>query len=76
MSDLSLHLKACEGYKYTGTTVALDGSEDHMICREAKDFWVESEMREKTNAAAADVEARYNAGELPWNWGDSAIVDR
>ena len=68
MSDLSLHLKACQGYKYTGTTVAFDGSEDGVICREAKDFWNELSMRQKINAAVADVEARYKAGELPWTW--------
>ena len=68
MSDLNLHLKACRGYKYTGTTVALDGSEDEMICREAKVFWTENNMRQKINAAVADVEAKYNAGELQWNW--------
>ena len=46
-SDLELHLKACQGYKYTGTTVALDGTEDDtMICREAKIFWDENNMRQ------------------------------
>ena len=32
MSDMNLHLQAAAGYKKTGTTVALDGSEDNMIC--------------------------------------------
>ena len=68
-SDLELHLKACQGYKYTGTTVALDGTEDDMmICREARIFWDENNMRQKINAAVADVETRYNAGQLPWTW--------
>ena len=68
MSDLSLHLTACKGYKYTGTTVALDGSEDWMISREAKNFFTELDMRRKIDAAVADVEARYEAGDLPWTW--------
>ena len=25
MDDVDLHLKACRGYKYTGTTVSFDG---------------------------------------------------
>ena len=29
-SDVNLHLQGCKGYKYTGTTVAFDGSEDWM----------------------------------------------
>ena len=59
MSDLSLHLKACEGYLYTGTTVAFDVSEDTYICREAKDFCLENRMREKIDATVANVDARY-----------------
>ena len=39
MSDQSLHVQASKGYKYTGTTVDLNGEEDSKICREAKDFW-------------------------------------
>ena len=47
MSELGLHLKACQGYKYTGVTVAFDGSEDKDICREAKTCWDNNLMREK-----------------------------
>ena len=61
MSDLRLHLQASKGYKYTGTTVALDGSEDNMICREAKTFWLELGMRKIINDAVADVESEYKA---------------
>ena len=56
-------------YKYTGTTVAFDGSEDSMICREAKEFWDELGMRQEINSAVADVEARYTVGQLRWTWG-------
>ena len=68
MSDRDLHLQASRGYKYTGTTVAMDGSEDSMICREAKDFWLEMEMRQEINSAVAEVERRFKAGDLPWTY--------
>ncbi len=35
LSDTALHLRAAEGYKKTGTTVALDGSQDEEIVRGA-----------------------------------------
>ena len=43
-SEESLHVQASLGFKYTGTTVAFDGSEDSMICRDARDFWDELHM--------------------------------
>ena len=52
-------------YKYTGTTVALDGSEDCKICREAKDFWQELGMRQLINSAVAEVETKFKNGCLP-----------
>ena len=69
MSDPALHLQATRGYKYTGATVALDGTEDSMICREARDFWNDGEVRQHINAAVAEVEAQYKAGKLPWHYG-------
>ena len=68
MSDRNLHLQASKGYKYTGTTVALDGSEDSMICREAKDFWQELGMRQLINSAVAEVETKFKDGCLPWTY--------
>ena len=68
MSDPAIHLQASKGFKYTGTTVALDGSEDSKICREAKDFWTELDMRTHINSAVAEVEAKYTAGLLPWEY--------
>ena len=65
MFDLSLHLKACQGYKYTGTTVAFNGTEDTDICREANDLWLESNMRQKNDAVVADVGAGYTVVHLP-----------
>ena len=66
MSNANIHLQACKGYKYTGTTVALDWSEDSLI--EARVFWDELGMRQKINSAVAEVEAKYEVGELRWNW--------
>ena len=57
MSDLPLHIRASKGYKYTGTTNALDGSEDKLICREAGQFWCELGMRKKIDSAVAEVDA-------------------
>ena len=64
MRNRNLHIKACKGYKYTGTTVAFDGSEDKLICREAKHFWDEMKMRTQIDSAVAHVKGRYEAGEL------------
>jgi len=68
MSDKNLHIMASEGYKYTGTTNALDGSEDNLITREAGRFWKEQGMSKKRDAAVADVKAKFDAGLLPWNF--------
>ena len=59
MSDQNLHVQA---------SFALDGSEDSMICREAKDFWQELGMRNLINSAVAEVEEQYKAGLLPWTY--------
>ena len=53
LSDINLHLTACEGYKLTGTTNKLDGTEDDKIAREAKVFWNENVMRPKIDAAVS-----------------------
>ena len=37
-SNMSLHLHAADGYTKTGATVKLDGTEDHLIVREAGEF--------------------------------------
>ena len=68
MSDKNIHDLASKGYKYTGTTVALDGTEDAKIIREAKDFWQELGMRDLINSAVAEVEEQYKAGLLPWTY--------
>ena len=49
LSDPHLHLHAADGYKKNGATVALDGTEDHMIVREAGEFFRRLDVREKIN---------------------------
>ena len=39
MSNTDINLQGCLGYKHTGTTVKFDGTEDHLICNDAKIFW-------------------------------------
>ena len=67
-SNTELHLGACHGYKQTGTTVALDGSEDHMIASDAKEFWDRLGMRERINSAVAEFEQKYENGLRVWNF--------
>ena len=53
LGNKALHLAAADSYKKTGMTVALDGTEDYLTVREARDFRVEQRMREKVNSAVA-----------------------
>ena len=61
-----LHLGAADGYLKTGLTVALDGSQDEEVVREARVFWHERQMRTKINAAVAEVREEVRAGRLKW----------
>ena len=70
LSEKSLHLQAAKGYKYTGATVALDGSEDHMICREAGQFFKEGGMRPRIAVAIDLVRTEVKAGRLRWTKAD------
>ena len=71
MSSIQLHLRAADGYPQTGMTAALDdNSRDHLIVREAGEFWRELGMREKINSAVADVRTEFQAGRLRWTIGD------
>ena len=70
MSQLRLHLGAAEGYLKTGMTVALDGTQDNLVVREAGVFWQELHMRTKINAAVADVYEEVLEGRLSWNVHD------
>ena len=55
MSKKDHHLKAADSYKWTGTTNALDGSEDELIAGDARQFWDELGMRDKVDKAMAEV---------------------
>ena len=67
-SDVNLHLQGCRAYKTTGTTVAFDGSEDHLIGADAKAFWDEYDMRAKINNKLKDIEERWSTGKLIWTF--------
>ena len=70
LSNVQLHLNAAEGYKRTGATVALDGTEDAKIVREAGKFFRDLGMREKINRAVALVKSEVKAGRLKWTYED------
>ena len=67
-SNVNLHLLGCKGYKYTGTTVAFDGTEDEMIGKDPREFWDEMDMRTKINRELAILKQRHERGELIWNY--------
>ena len=70
LSNMALHLHAADGYLKTGMCVALDGSQDELVVREAGEFWRELGMRAKINSAVAEVKAEVAAGRLGWNVQD------
>ena len=74
LQNMALHFNAAKGYKKTGLTVALDGSEDQEICREAGVFFREQGMRDKINAAVASVEAECSAGRMPWTKKNAMLL--
>ena len=55
LQDVKLHIDAAQGFVKTGIRVPLDGSKDIEICREALHLWVDGGLREKVDAAVADV---------------------
>ena len=68
LMNTSLHLQAAEGYTKVGLTVPLDGSEDHMIVREAGSAWRELGMRDHVNEAIRQVRHDHKAGLLVWSY--------
>ena len=71
------HTHAAAGFKKTGLTNALDGSEDVLISREARQMWSELEMSAKRTNASMDVEDEFREGRLHWNFRDvySLVAD-
>ena len=64
LSDKREHYHAADGYKKTGANVALDGTEDHEIVREAGGFFRRLNMREEINREIALVQHEVQAGRL------------
>ena len=58
------HLRAVAGHQRNGLSVALDGSEDHLIAREARALWYEAEMPEHRARALAEVDGQVATGAL------------
>ena len=67
-SNPQLHLSAVAGFKKTGITNALDGSEDQLIVREAKYFWRFLHMASQRQSAIHDVEVEIEQGRLQWTY--------
>ena len=61
----SLNHRACvQGHKRTGLSVALDGSEDHLIARTAREFWLLADMPAERSRAIAEVDAAVATGQV------------
>ena len=63
-----MHLQAADGFKKVGITNALDGSEDDLVCREARSYWNALSMPEMRASAVADVDCEVDAGRLSWTY--------
>ena len=64
------HLISADGFKKTGMTVALDGSEDSCVAREAKAYWLELGMRAQIDTVVATVRAEWKEKRLKWCYDD------
>ena len=58
------HNRGVRGHKFNGLTNRLDGSEDHLISREAKNFWQEMGMPEARANALREVDELIDKGEI------------
>ena len=68
--DPGLHVQAAKGFKSCGITNKLDGTEDHLICREAGVFWKALAVARKRTDAVEDVAMEVEAGRLGWLYDD------
>ena len=64
----SLHEAAAAGFKKVGLAHAVDGTEDHLICREARRFLEELGMAAVRRNATQDVDVEFEAGRLDWSY--------
>jgi hypothetical protein len=60
------HSAGVKGHKRTGLSNALNGSEDHLLTREAGQFWHSLGMSALRDIAVEQVEAQHRAGKLSW----------
>jgi hypothetical protein len=60
------HIAGVKGHKRTGLSNALNGSEDHLLTREAGQFWHSLGMSAVRDIAVEQVEEQYRAGKLSW----------
>jgi hypothetical protein len=76
VNDSELHIAASDGYKKVGQSIALHGTEDALVCREAGVFWNEEttdkfpSMRAKIDAELAAVADEFQSGGLKWSERD------
>ena len=72
--EKEFHRTASESFKKCGLAVDLFGEEDHLICREARQFWYEqtsdgfANMREAINADLEAIRDSFERGELEWTF--------
>ena len=70
MSNVELHVAAADGYKKTDATVALDGTEDLLIVREAGRIFGDLGVRAQIDREVANVREEVRAGRLHWTRAD------
>ena len=58
------HSAGVRGHKFNGLSVALDGSEDHLLAREAAAIWKELDMAGARLRAIEEVDALVDSGEV------------
>ena len=68
--DPRLHVQAAKGFKSCGITNKLDGTEDHLICREAGAFWKSLAVAEQRTEAVQDVVLEVEERRLEWSYDD------
>jgi hypothetical protein len=60
------HTAGVRGHLRNGLSIALDGSQDHLVSRTAAELWLRLGMSALRDAAVRDVELRFASGELAW----------
>jgi hypothetical protein len=58
------HSQGLRGHKKTGLNLALDGSEDHLVTREAREFWMLADMATERLRAIAEVDRLVDDGTI------------